>query len=126
MPRRPSPVGRERPYGKSCCRLYSASHSMTWHAHSFAPDRVSNLELFFDLVFVFTITQVAEVIVHHPDATGIGHAVLELTVLAWMFGGYAWLPSSAGGTINNSCRSILLVGMAAFFVCALSVPHAFD
>lgn len=89
------------------------------------PERVTSLELFFDLVFVFTITQVAEVVVHHPDAVGLAHAVIELSVLAWMFGGYAWLTNTAG-TITTSCRILLLAGMAAFFLCALSVPHAFD
>lgn len=98
---------------------------MSPHNHIPVPDRVSSLELFFDLVFVFTITQVAEVIVHHPDASGLGHAVIELTVLAWMFGGYAWLTNTAG-TVTTSCRSVLLAGMAGFFVCALAVPHAFD
>ena len=96
---------------------------MTSHTH--VPDRVSALELFFDLVFVFTITEVAEVVVHHPDAIGIGHAAIELSVLAWMFGGYAWLTNTAG-TVTTSCRSVLLAGMAGFFVCALAVPHAFD
>ena len=89
------------------------------------PERVSNLELFFDLVFVFTITQVAEVVVHHPDLSGIGHAAIELSVLAWMFGGYAWLTNTAGA-ITTSCRVVLLAGMAGFFVCALAVPHAFN
>jgi len=94
-------------------------------AHTRVPDRVSALELFFDLVFVFTITEVAEVIVHHPDALGIGRAAIELTVLAWMFGGYAWLTNTAG-SVTTSCRSVLLAGMAGFFICALGVPHAFD
>lgn len=98
---------------------------MSAHSHIPAPDRVSTIELFFDLVFVFTITQVAEVVVHHPDAKGIGHAVIELSVLAWMFGGYAWLTNAAGSLIST-CRILLLAGMAAFFICALSVPHAFD
>ena len=97
---------------------------MTSHAHTFVPERVSTIELFFDLVFVFTITQVAEVIVHHPTAAGVGHAVLELTVLAWMFGGYAWLTNAAGSP-TSSCQLLLVAGMAGFFICALAVPHAF-
>ena len=60
------------------------------NAHHAVADRVSTLELFFDLVFVFTITQVAEVIVHHPDLTGVAHAALELTVLGWMFRVVGW------------------------------------
>jgi len=70
--------------------------------------RVSNIELFFDLVFVFTITQVAEVIVHHPDLSGIGHALIELSVLAWMFAGYAWLTNTAGHLLAQ-CRIVLVV-----------------
>src|SRR5690349_11549975 len=94
-------------------------------SHRHVPDRVSNLELFFDLVFVFTITQVAEVVVHHPDGRGIALAMIELSILSWMFGGYAWL-TNAAGPVTSSCRSILIAGMAGFFVCALAVPHAFD
>lgn len=94
-------------------------------AHDHVPDRVSNLELFFDLVFVFTITQVAEVVVHHPDVKGLSLAMIELSVLAWMFGGYAWL-TNAAGPVTTSCGSLLIAGMAGFFVCALAVPHAFD
>jgi len=95
------------------------------NSHARIPERVSNLELFFDLVFVFTITQVAEVVVRHPDLSGVGHAAIELTILAWMFGGYAWLTNSASA-VTTSCRSVLLVGMAAFFICALAVPRAFN
>lgn len=94
-------------------------------AHDPVPERVSNLELFFDLVFVFTITQVAEVVVHHPDRRGVALAMIELTVLSWMFGGYAWL-TNAAARVTSSCRSVLIAGMAGFFVCALAVPHAFD
>jgi low temperature requirement protein LtrA len=76
-------------------------------------------------VFVFTITQVAEVVVRHPDGRGIALAMTELTVLSWMFGGYAWL-TNAAGAVTSSCRSVLIAGMAGFFICALAVPHAFD
>jgi low temperature requirement protein LtrA len=90
-----------------------------------APERVSNLELFFDLVYVFTITQVADVVVHTPSSAGIAHAALELWILSWMYGGYAWLTNAAGPDTPKR-RVLLLAGMAAFFICALAVPHAFD
>lgn len=47
--------------------------------------RVSTLELFFDLVFVFTVTQVTQVIDRRPDSTGVTQGVLILAVLFWMY-----------------------------------------
>jgi hypothetical protein len=51
--------------------------------------RVSTLELFFDLVFVFTITQLTTVLVHHPTGEALAQVVLMLA--AWMYGAFAWL-----------------------------------
>lgn len=89
-----------------------------------APERVSTLELFFDLVFVFTITQVSKVIVDAPNAEGVARAAIQLGVIYWMYDGYAWMTNAAG---PDSWRrtTLLLVGMAGFFVCALAVPGAF-
>lgn len=87
--------------------------------------RVSTLELFFDLVFVFTVTQITEVVDHHPDITGIGQGLMLLVVLYWMYGGFAWL-TNAMGTDGTAQRLTVLVGMAALFVCSQAVPEAFD
>lgn len=61
-----------------------------------APERVSTLELFFDLVFVFTITQVSTVIVESPDVEGVARAAIQLGVIYWMYDGYAWMTIAAG------------------------------
>src|SRR3954469_10108977 len=87
--------------------------------------RVSTLELFFDLVFVFTITQVAFVIEHHPSWRTVAQALVELAVIYWMYGGYAWLTNTLGSDSQRQ-RVVLLLGMAAFFVVSLAVPTAFD
>jgi len=87
--------------------------------------RVSTLELFFDLVFVFTITQVAFVVEHHPSARTAAQALVELAVIYWMYGGYAWLTNTLGVDSQRQ-RVVLLLGMAAFFVVSLAVPGAFD
>jgi low temperature requirement protein LtrA len=79
-----------------------------------APSRVSTLELFFDLVFVFTITQVTEIIVDHPDAAGLSQAAIVLFVIFWMYGGYAWL-TNASEPDTAARRLVLLGAMAAFF-----------
>jgi low temperature requirement protein LtrA len=87
------------------------------------PDRVSTLELFFDLIFVFTVTQVARLVSGAHGAGDLGAAALILTVAWWMYGGYAWLTNNIG-TAGLALRLLMLVGMAAYFVMALAIPRA--
>lgn len=89
-----------------------------------APERVSTLEMFFDLVFVFTITQVSTVVVNSPDGAGLARAALQLGVIYWMYDGYAWMTNAAGPDTWQR-KALLILGMAGFFVCALAVPRAF-
>jgi hypothetical protein len=53
------------------------------------PVRVSTLELFFDLVFVFTITQLTGVLVDGGDVAAIADVVVMFAVIWWMYDGYA-------------------------------------
>jgi low temperature requirement protein LtrA len=87
-------------------------------------DRVSTLELFFDLVFVFTITQIALIIEHEPSWSTVAQAILELLAILWMYGGFAWLTNSLGASTSRQ-RIVLLLGMAAFLIVSLTVPRAF-
>jgi low temperature requirement protein LtrA len=87
-------------------------------------DRVSSLELFFDLVFVFTITQLTTFLAHHPTGVGVAQMSIIFGNLWWMFGGYAWL-TNAVPPRKVSQQLLILVGMAAFLVVALAVPNAF-
>jgi len=86
--------------------------------------RVSTLELFFDLVFVFTVTQVTEVIDHHPGVAGTAQGLLILIVLFWMYAGFTWL-ANAMGTDGLPQRLTVLAGMAALLLCSQAVPEAF-
>ena len=88
------------------------------------PERVSSLELFFDLVFVFTITQLSALLSHELTPLGMLRVLLIFGVAWWMYGGYAWLTNTAmpGRTTQ---RLLLLVGMGGFLVVALAIPHAF-
>ena len=61
-----------------------------------APERVSTLELFFDLVFVFTITQVSTIIVEGHDLAAVARAAIQLGIIYWMYDGYAWMTNAAG------------------------------
>jgi low temperature requirement protein LtrA len=56
--------------------------------------RVTTLELFFDLVFVFTITQVTHLIVEAHQLFDLYQAFLVLAITWWMYDGYAWLTNN--------------------------------
>jgi low temperature requirement protein LtrA len=86
--------------------------------------RVSTLELFFDLVFVFTITQLTAVLVHHPTGKALAQVVLMLTAIWWMYGAFAWL-TNAVPPDRTALRLPLLGGMLAFFAISLVIPTAF-
>ncbi len=88
-------------------------------------DRVSTLELFFDLVFVFTITQVSDLLLHAQTSTELARPFLLLTLIWWMYGGYAWLTNNVG-TTRPLNRVLVLTAMAGFLVMALAVPQAFE
>ena len=86
--------------------------------------RVTPLELLFDLVFVFAFTQVTTVFADDPTWSGLGHGLLILTALWWAWAAYAWLTNTVdpGG---EAVWGAILVAMAALFVAALAVPDAF-
>jgi low temperature requirement protein LtrA len=88
------------------------------------PLRVSTLELFFDLVFVFTITQLTGVLAREETLTGAVQVLLIFGVLWWMYGGYAWL-TNARTPARLPERLLLLLGMAGFLVIGLAIPQAF-
>jgi low temperature requirement protein LtrA len=87
-------------------------------------EQVTPLELFFDLVFVFAITQVTAMISGDPTWGGVLRGLLVLAAVWWAWGSYAWLTN----TINPDeglPRLTVLAAMAAMLVVALAVPDAF-
>ena len=88
------------------------------------PTRVSTLELFFDLVFVFTITQLTSMLAEHVTLAAAGRVLLIFGLLWWMHSGYVWL-SNARTPSRTPERLLLLLGMVGFLIVGLSIPHAF-
>jgi low temperature requirement protein LtrA len=86
--------------------------------------RVTPLELFFDLVFVFAITQVTQLMSRDPTWVGIGHGLLVLAALWWLWTGYAWLTNMLEPE-EGLVRAGMFAAMAAMFLVALAVPRAF-
>jgi low temperature requirement protein LtrA len=86
--------------------------------------RVTPLELFFDLVFVFAFTQVTTVLSDNPTWSGLGHGLLILGALWWAWASYAWLTNTVDPGLG-AVSAAMLVAMGAMFVAALAVPDAF-
>jgi low temperature requirement protein LtrA len=86
--------------------------------------QVTPLELFFDLVFVFAITQVTRLLAQDPTWGGVFRGMLVLAVLWWAWSVFAWL-TSAMDVDEGGVRLVMLASMGAMFGVALAVPGAF-
>jgi low temperature requirement protein LtrA len=85
---------------------------------------VTPLELFFDLVFVFALTQVTVLLADDPTWGGVLRGMLVLSALWWAWSTYAWL-TSATDVDEGGVRLVMLASMGAMFGVALAVPGAF-
>ncbi len=98
------------------------------HEHEPPPDeeyRVSPLELFFDLVFVFAFTQVTAQLAVDLTGMGVLRGVALLLVVWWAWVGYAWLTNSIPVDDDIRSRIVVFAAMAAGLVMGLAIPDAF-
>jgi low temperature requirement protein LtrA len=86
--------------------------------------RVAPLELFFDLVFVFAITQVTALMADDPHWDGLGRGMLILSALWWAWAAFAWLTNYVAAEEDRE-RLLMLAVMGAFLITALAAPEAF-
>jgi low temperature requirement protein LtrA len=86
--------------------------------------RVTPLELFFDLVVVFAITQVTHLMAGDLTWRGLGHGLLVLAAIWWAWVGFAWL-TNALEPEEGRVRAGMFGAMAAMLVVAFAVPGAF-
>ena len=93
-------------------------------AEAAGEQRVTPLELFFDLVFVFAITQVTQFIADDPTWEGLARGLLILAAVWWAWVGYSWLTNWLD-TEEDLTRLGVFVAMAAMFVVSLSIPTTF-
>ena len=87
--------------------------------------RVSPLELFFDLMFVFALTQVTALLADNPTWEGLGEGMLVLSMLWWAWAAYAWLTNYIAADEGVE-RLLMFAVMGAFLVAALAAPRAFS
>jgi low temperature requirement protein LtrA len=86
--------------------------------------RVTPLELFFDLVFVFAFTQVTGFLSQHPTWGGLLRGLLILCVLWWAWAAYAWLTNTLNPE-EGAVRLAMFAAIAAMLIVSLAVPNAF-
>jgi len=83
------------------------------------------LELFFDLVFVFAITQVVSLVVHDLTLAGILRGALILALMWWAWTNWTWT-TNVVDLEPRVIRVAMLASMLGVFGMAFAVPTAFD
>jgi low temperature requirement protein LtrA len=87
--------------------------------------RATTLELFYDLVFVFAITQVSHLLLAHLTPEGVGQALLALLVVWWAWNYTTWVTNELDPE-STVVRLVILGVMLASLLMAVAIPHAFD
>jgi low temperature requirement protein LtrA len=86
--------------------------------------RTSPVELLWDLVFVFAVTQVTTLLSRDLSWPGFGRGMLVLALVWWAWSAYVWA-ANAEQEDSRVMRGVLLVGMVFIFIAGLCLPHAF-
>lgn len=87
--------------------------------------RTTNLELFYDLVFVFAVTQVSHLLLAHLTITGAAKSALVLLVVWWAWNYTTWVTNELDPE-SDAVRLLLLGIMFASLLLAVSIPQAFS
>lgn len=89
------------------------------------PARVTNVELFFDLVFVFAVTQLSHSLLAHQTPTGALHAIFLMLAVWWVWVYTAWVTNWLDPE-HWGVRGLIFTLMGLGLVISTSVPDAFD
>jgi len=95
------------------------------HADVERRDRLTSpVELLWDLVFVFAITQVTTLLLHHLSWAGFGRSMLVLSLVWWAWSAFVWA-TNAHDAESPALRAALLLALPLIFVVGLTIPLAF-
>jgi low temperature requirement protein LtrA len=86
--------------------------------------RTSPVELLWDLVFVFAVTQVTALLASDSTWAGFGRSMLVLALVWWAWSAFVWA-ANAQDTASPVLRVTLLLGMVLIFITGLAIPGAF-
>lgn len=87
--------------------------------------RVTFLELFFDLVFVYGLSQVTAFLANEPTPAGFAKGLLLLGLLWWAWVAYSWLGTSVRLT-DGWVRLAMFAAVGMVMIVALSMPYWYD
>ena len=87
--------------------------------------RTSAVELLWDLVFVFAVTQVTALLARDLSWAGLGRSLLVLALVWWAWSAFVWA-ANAQDTGSPTLRLVLLLAMVLTFVAGLALPHAYE
>ncbi len=87
--------------------------------------RTTAVELFYDLVFVFAVTQVSDLLLHDLSWRGAGRAALVLLVVWWAWNYTTWVTNELDPD-SVLVRLLLIAIMLASLLLAIAIPRAFD
>jgi low temperature requirement protein LtrA len=104
--------------------LPGAEHPSAPLAPSTGERRTTAIELFWDLVFVFAVTQVTTLLAHHTSWARFGQAMLVLALVWWAWSAFVWA-ANAEEEESRTLRVCLLAGTVLVFIVGLAVPSAF-
>jgi low temperature requirement protein LtrA len=87
--------------------------------------RTTTVELFFDLVYVFAVTQLSHLILDHPTVGGVASAAFLLLVVWWAWINTTWMANWFDPG-SPAVRTVLTGVMLASLLMAASLPEALD
>src|SRR5918994_5385432 len=112
----PSFTARFSPDGRETVSRFARDHGQE--------QRTTSLELFYDLVFVFAITQISHLLLDDLSWRGAGRAALALLVVWWAWQYTTWVTNELDPD-STVVRLLLLGLMLASLVMAIAIPEAF-
>ncbi|MBG0917733.1 low temperature requirement protein A [Exiguobacterium sp. SRB7LM] len=88
-------------------------------------EKVEKIELFFDLVFVFTFIQLTLKLEHHLSVHTFLEVLILMALIWYIFEGYIWLTNTTKLTRRNH-QIFMTLGMIGFMLISVAIPKAYE
>src|SRR5215210_5170861 len=118
------PVVNKRVTQRGDQMTHDSDHARPLRVRNGGEQRVTPLELFFDLVYVFAITQLSHLLLDHPTLGGALQTLFLLLVVWWAWQYTTWFANWFDPDMLP-VRLILVAVMLASLVMSVAIPEAF-